>query len=1511
MNDLDNEQGAPFPPSRLTCHDDVRIYYTFCRTAAEDLLSSVTGVARPTAVLMGAGDARSIFYTLYRNFDPEFRGRFEGSTFLVNENWSVLLARDILMLYLCLQLPHKVESEEGKLLCAAIWAISFCCTLYPPHVEVLKKALGVLMKFSTDPEAWASPENPLGKMVRFTTPDSFKNITCHWERWSAQQPKNVPSEEEMAESRKRFLECLHKMPMWKLVREYPEQTLTHHMGLSADVIPRAQQRKMQADFGSFLKTGTVFVEDTLNLAVEEGWTTAPNVTFFDGTSIAMKNNPFYGCAPFCGFFHTFVFSPTDCRSGNIARTIIEKLPVQDDKFEEHPLVANCLQQLILWLSASSRTLRKMTSQTTPDITLTFECCDPISLCLRMLRDPDSYTSYIGAPPSFDIIHTFTLVDAISPPDLILHCNALLKPNAFILVTSVRYRQVSYTLDRYMGSIFGVHPQIFAVLFGMRCLGVESTFSDSSLPRHAPWKNHEKMDIRTLVFKRINFTPFKMDSLNDVEFAANALLSCTHATAYSFPSVLYSHMLCTETVISIFHAYIAQMDAETPVEKYTFWESYVGMAREQANLVPYHHHMQVTALLHGVHFHVTLTERDCPVCRYRPLSSYIAQFSVEIPDPDLTPFSTLGVFVTRGQVEVGNFLEYARDTHCVHAVALRKDKEERTFVDFFFPKSFAEAGYRLSIIKFTPTDTGGDKELHLPSMIYDGPLSVHMTKGSRYFFRPLPPRQDSMITSFGSMRSNIAECEKLCTVIDLTPDMVYRVDWKSETVSSDQISQLHLRLKSEHHVYEVLFPFPVLFPETKIEFHCKLKTATITAPRDQYIFYEEAPMFVLTPTNRLFVPAVPVHPTMSRDYLNLQLNTMEEETLKRMPRWLVTPVIKLKQMLQELFKLVTQCRFVHIHTKAKNETETTLKGMLVVHDEVVDLDTGSPGLDLSFCFFDDKEDQTSIRSAWSKITADHPARVLTVDADQLLYVKKMCGFYAERTHTVYSDNNRTSLCKIKVLRKHSIDSFFTRAVVLPLYASPDHQGEDKTVEREPEKTTSKFIAGVFTTDGRQVSGDLMKVIESLSPQYFAGRDKQRSSLSEASLYVTGSRMMGSRMTTSNDHVANALLKLIEHARLGNFVSIGGLPISVRTRVVQEKMEDRGVRRRPKVKETAKKTAADKTPPTTKVSRVRTREKTKAKQSGEEEGSAVGDTKEQKPSRKSSDKMKSALLSRDTEESKEEKKEQNKEQNKEEKKEEKKEENTEQNKEEKCVSAPANSEAKVADTSSQEQVVHGNGVVQLGETEGEILVDDLEDNATSSKHRSWNGKDATSVRSSHSSSSKGKCTNCGQPSDRMKKCAGCSKTRYCSRECQKHHWKQHKPHCTATATDNSGKTMNGERESKEKREKGMNGERGRKVTEMNGERERKEKIEETMDGEKEGTGKGENGEKSSQSSVKAGPSVGVQPSTVSLVQCQTCGKADDNLKRCKCYGVAYCDVQCQRKDWPNHKKTCAVASKAKAA
>lgn len=1440
LNDLDNASGVPFPPSRLTSHDDVRFYYSFCRTPPEDLLNSVPDIVHPVVLLLGAGDVRSILYTFYRNFDPEFKGRFEGATFLVNENWSVLQAREILMLYLCLQLPHKIESREGRLLCAAMWSISFNHTLKSKHVEILESALEALVNFSGSIEAWSSSENPLGKIVKFRNLDSFRSITRHWKRWSLDRStSNLPSIEEMVDLRTSFIVCLHKTAISEILSTYAEDCLSRLLGLSSDVIPEKTKKLMAADITNFLNNGSVSVEETLSLGDEENGKIIPNVTFFDGTQTAMQNNPFYACVPYLGFTQSFVFSQRDCCSGNVPRSLVDKLPVTDDKFDAHPLVANSVQQLVLWLSASSRALRKLSTQSNPNITFTFECCDPISMCLRMLREPEVYTSSIGVPPSFDVIHTSELVDCLSPPDLILNASPLVKPDCYMLATTVRYKMVGETLDRYLGSVFGVHPQIFMVMYGIRCVGVEATFSDCTLPRLIPWSHsnsRDMIDARTLVFKRQVFSPFKMTSIKDVGFFSKALVSCIHATTYSFPKNLYSHFMCMETIITNIQTFISLMDEDTPVDKWQFWTPFVDLLKEEPTILPYYHQLQTLAMLHSIHFHITVNERDCPMCRYRPISSFIAQFIVKIKDPEMTPNSTLAVFVTHGNMCVKTVLENAKDTHTINSVSLVADGDRGYSIEFFYPRSFTDPEYRLSIVRFGHTGCPDGTMENNSSVVYEGLMAEHVTQGSKYFFRQLPSRQQSMISQFGRMKSNVAECDKIRTVINLSPDLVYKVDYRNLAVASDQITQLHLCLKSEYCQYDVYFPYPVIFSEMKIEFHCKLNTATITATRDQHSFYDESPTFVVTPTNRLFLPACSVYPSPSRDYLELQTNFLEKETIKRMPSKYIPPIIRLKEMVRDLFQLVPHCRFIHLHSITKDKPNK-MEAMFVVHDEVMDIDTGSPAIDLSYYFLKEEEDdeqQSLVNSVWSKMTSDHPARTLTVNSEYVEVVKKMFTYFSKCTHTVYSGNNHTTLCRIKVLRKHNVDSYFTRAVIFPLYATPDQHYEQAKPARgdiPDSKVSPGYIAGVFTPGGVPVSDEVRKVIEALSPQMFV-KPKEVSRSAEASVNVMGATDLSG---------AGTLVQILQEAQsysaTGIFKTIAGFRPALmvgRRSYPESRPEERNGRRRVhKAKESSKKkSAASKTTPTPKVRETKEKALEKVREKAKEKvRMASAKTEEEEVKTTTVTKKESTASSKKESGSNE-------------------------------ASQQKTRKRKVSDKSTpmvngiQETATRAKTIskpsaanarkVDTGTNDPPISIDDsIAVEEKGSKHRSSNGRDTTR--------SKGRCTNCGQSSDQMKKCAGCGKTRYCSRSCQKHHWKQHKPDCITDAKDKGD------------------------VKQLS----------------------------SATTAAKPSSTASSTLAHTIALKCNTCSKVSETLKRCKCYAVAYCDVRCQRQDWPNHKLTCSAA------
>jgi hypothetical protein len=55
----------------------------------------------------------------------------------------------------------------------------------------------------------------------------------------------------------------------------------------------------------------------------------------------------------------------------------------------------------------------------------------------------------------------------------------------------------------------------------------------------------------------------------------------------------------------------------------------------------------------------------------------------------------------------------------------------------------------------------------------------------------------------------------------------------------------------------------------------------------------------------------------------------------------------------------------------------------------------------------------------------------------------------------------------------------------------------------------------------------------------------------------------------------------------------------------------------------------------------------------------------------------------------------------------------------------------------------------------------------------------------SSQSGNCANCGRTSEKLKKCGACKLSEYCSKRCQRKHWKQHKKKCATQLKSDDGK------------------------------------------------------------------------------------------------------------------------------
>ena len=116
-----------------------------------------------------------------------------------------------------------------------------------------------------------------------------------------------------------------------------------------------------------------------------------------------------------------------------------------------------------------------------------------------------------------------------------------------------------------------------------------------------------------------------------------------------------------------------------------------------------------------------------------------------------------------------------------------------------------------------------------------------------------------------------------------------------------------------------------------------------------------------------------------------------------------------------------------------------------------------------------------------------------------------------------------------------------------------------------------------------------------------------------------------------------------------------------------------------------------------------------------------------------------------------------------------------------------------------------------------------------------------------SGKGRCSYCDTRSDALKKCSRCGESQYCGRTCQRKHWKEHKSICNP------------------------------------------------------------------QSKVNRSVPADNLPSASNIApnkqnKCEGCEKEFSTLRKCRCHQVAYCSVECQRKDWQKHKDVCSAKKQA---
>ena len=369
-----NTMAAPtFPLARFIYLEFYRVYYPFGNIPAEDLLENCADILQPSVLVLGCNDLRSCIYTLWKNFDSLISTaprKFDGAFFTLNDYSVAILARNIVFLHLCLQLPDD-HAEKKNWLCA-MWAIWYCHELYPHHLDILDASLKTLLTFSESTEHWCRKDNPLHRLVRFTSSVCLSEVADVWKMW-LNKGVSIVSVKNMHESRNRL-----QSQSINDISEYCTNFSKTHTRVYGDE-DEVQARKgatRAPEVLSYLEVGSCYAEHVVDLDLPKKSKSKVNPTMYERQD--GKYTCHYGLIPFECYYNTIQFSPHFMNSNGVA--IPYDVIVPSASFKSKPFLANNFQQFCMWIESSSRVLKDK------EITISFtlDSQDVITFCQQQM-----------------------------------------------------------------------------------------------------------------------------------------------------------------------------------------------------------------------------------------------------------------------------------------------------------------------------------------------------------------------------------------------------------------------------------------------------------------------------------------------------------------------------------------------------------------------------------------------------------------------------------------------------------------------------------------------------------------------------------------------------------------------------------------------------------------------------------------------------------------------------------------------------------------------------------------------------------------------------------------------------------------------------------------------------------------------------------------------------------------------------------------------------------------------
>ena len=940
---------------------------------------------------------RSVMFTIFKHFgfEGENSNGFKGVRFVLNDKSAAVLARNILFLYLCVNMPEDELKQKEWI--ASVWSLWYNHELLPQHDALLFQALQQLIQWSCNWQEWSNC--PLGMIVQFSSPATFAKIKKVWYQWNSRcLGKSV---DEVKKERGDF-QSHHMKPMrgyYKnreaCLKEVAYEDFNNYVMMNSTCMyflhPQETVTTMENEYLHYLTEGTVWAESILDIPISNLKEVKVNPTLFEREDGMYTLQ--YCLTPYVGFMHSFQYTHAEIgKTLGKRSSLLKYFPVADTYFKPMPLLANSVQQFAMWLRATSHLIKK-SSGGKSKVSILFDLDDSLDLCCYMHHHPES-EMYTKFGVQFDAIYTSNLLDHVSPPALILSALPLLKPRGTLFTST--FKTPALTAKKYLEEMFGFSPELFPVFLGIHCVGHDGNFSSAVNPRPYPIAN---ISVSSHIFFSWRYIESQPLVLEESPHATKSLLNLCSRNCTLW-------ILCRGSVdifLCVLRQFLKQFQS-LPSPHHPFLVSLCSAIQTTPELKPYLLQLQTQALLHGMHLHITLTEDDCPICGGQPLESYIQQFSL-----------TLGTEIKMGMYEAPAFVisltKHSRELAFVSSIAVDISDLKQQLV-FFLPRN--------CLFHYDVLEVEMIKGLNGECILL-GTMDCLRSSSVQFLFLkdPLQPHI-SEIHALGEIVKHIGNGSTFETVISM-----------NETYQTMNVSKLKVtcpecnQLKISYGANEsnIVYPYPIDESKVHVKVSKKKSTISVMVQRDSSVFYKEQPLYHVDPSNKLILPKFHCGTEVIEKYC-------KQQVLFNAPD---NPLFNAKRSFMELFQhaLSGQKYFTLSFPSKRLRDSSDVYALVYVHDVRFSPVFTTPALDVSYCFLDTKPAHLTPEFRAMHNCLGRTWNIMVDDAEYK-FLKGAFSFFSTVTQCALSTEKHTVTLPVQ---KHKLWKHFDQAVLFPLYPNP--------------------------------------------------------------------------------------------------------------------------------------------------------------------------------------------------------------------------------------------------------------------------------------------------------------------------------------------------------------------------------------------------------------------------------------------------------------------------------------------